>query len=115
MGAVALTEDGHDGAAYPVTGPVSITHAEIAAALTTALGREITFVDVPPGQFAQGLEGILPPWQVEGLLEDYAHYRRGEAAVVSSAVADLTGRQPIDVQQFARDYAAAFTPAPGPS
>lgn len=48
VGAVALTEDGHDGAAYPVTGPVSITHAEIAAALTTALGREITFVDVPP-------------------------------------------------------------------
>ena len=44
-----------------------------------------------------------------GLLEDYAHYRRGEAAAVSPAVAEVTGRPPRDIQQFARDYAPAFT------
>ena len=63
---------------------------------------------MPPEAFADSLRGILPPWQVEGLLEDYAHYRRGEAASVSSAVADITGRPPRDIQQFARDYAPAF-------
>ena len=63
---------------------------------------------MPPQAFAASLRGILPPWQVEGLLEDYAHYRRGEAASVSLAVAEITGRPPTDVRQFARDYVAAF-------
>ena len=82
--------------------------ASIAAALTPALGRDITFIDVPPEAFAGSLQGILPPWQVQGLLEDYAHYRCGEAASVSPAVAEVTGRPPRDVRQFAHDYASAF-------
>jgi uncharacterized protein YbjT (DUF2867 family) len=92
----------------PPASPAPVTHAEIAAALTAALGHEIIFADVPPDVFAQNLQGILPPWQIEGLLEDYAHYRRGEAAAVSPAVAEITGRPAIDVRQFARDYAGAF-------
>jgi hypothetical protein len=63
---------------------------------------------VPPRAFAASLPGILPPWQVEGLLEDYAHYRRGEAASVSRAVAEVTGRTATDVRQFAHHCAAAF-------
>ena len=108
VAATTLTKAGHEGAIYTLTGPASITHAQIAAALTSALGRDITFIDVPPETFASTLQGILPPWQVEGLLEDYAHYRRGEAASVSPAVAEVTGRPPRDVSQFARDYAPAF-------
>jgi uncharacterized protein YbjT (DUF2867 family) len=108
VAAAALTEAGHDGATYNLTGPAPITHAEIAAALTSALGRDTTFIDVPPDVFAESLQGILPPWQIQGLLEDYAHYRRGEAASVSPAVAEITGRPAIDVKQFARDYAPAF-------
>jgi uncharacterized protein YbjT (DUF2867 family) len=108
VAAAVLTEAGHDGATYTLTGPAPITHAEIAAALTNALRRDITFIDVPPEAFADSLQGILPPWQIQGLLEDYAHYRRGEAASVSSAVAKITGRPAIDVIQFAYDYAQAF-------
>ena len=108
VAAVTLTEAGHEGATYTLTGPASITHTQIAAALTAALGRDVTFTDVPTQAFADSLRGILPPWQVDGLLEDYAHYRRGEAASVSSAVAEITGRPPRDIQQFARDYAPAF-------
>lgn len=108
VAAVALTEAGHEGATYTLTGPEAITHAQIAAALTAALGRTVTFIDVPPEAFADGIRGMLPPWQVDGLLEDYAHYRRGEASAVSPAVAEITGAAPRGIGQFARDYAAAF-------
>jgi uncharacterized protein YbjT (DUF2867 family) len=108
VAAAALTESGHEGATYALTGPASITHTQIAAALTSALGRDITFTDVPPEAFADSLHGILPPWQVQGLLEDYAHYRRGEAAEISPAVAEVTGIPPRDVSHFAHDYAPAF-------
>ena len=108
VAAVALTEPGHEGATYTLTGPEAITHAQIAAALTTALGRIVRFIDVPPEAFADSIRGLLPPWQVDGLLEDYAHYRRGEAAAVSPAIAEITGTAPRSIEQFARDYAGAF-------
>ena len=109
VAAVALTEAGHEGATYTLTGPAAITHHDIAAALSAALGRDVAFGDAAPEAFAASLRGILPPWQVDGLLEDYAHYRRGEAAEVTTTVADITGRPPRDIGQFARDFAAAFS------
>jgi uncharacterized protein YbjT (DUF2867 family) len=108
VAAVALTEAGHEGAIYTLTGPEAITHSQIAVALTSALGRTVRFVDVPPEAFADSIRELLPPWQVGGLLEDYAHYRRGEAAAVSSAIAEITGTAPRSMEQFARDYAPAF-------
>ena len=50
----------------------------------------------------------MPSWQVEGLIEDYAHYARGEAAEVTTGVADATGTAPRGFEEFARDYAPAF-------
>ena len=44
----------------------------------------IAFHDADPQEFARQLAGFMPPWQVEGLVEDYAHYRRGEAAAVTT-------------------------------
>ena len=108
VAAATLTEPGHNGQSYTITGPAAITHDEIAAALTAALGREISFVDVSPAEFAESLRDVLPAWQVGGLLEDYAHYTRGEAVEVYPTVAEITGRQPLGIEQFARDDAAAF-------
>ncbi|MCY9783875.1 SDR family oxidoreductase [Nocardiopsis sp. EMB25] len=109
--AAVLTGTGHTGRTYTLTGPRAVTHEQIARALSAATGRDITFREASAEQFAAALTGILPPWQIDGLVEDYAHYARGEAAGVHTSVADLTGRPARDVTEFARDHAAAFTPA----
>lgn len=106
--AEALVGDGHTGRTYTLTGPGAVTHDEIARALSTATGREITFHEATDEQFSEALFGVLPPWQLQGLVEDYAHYARGEAAEVHTGVADLTGRPARDVTDFARDHAVAF-------
>jgi hypothetical protein len=49
----------------------------------------------------------VPPWQVEGLVEDYAHYSRGEASQVYSTVCELPGAEPRDIAAFARLCASA--------
>jgi uncharacterized protein YbjT (DUF2867 family) len=108
VAAVALTEEGHEGATYTLTGPEAITHSQMAGALTAALARAVTFVDVPPDAFADSIRDLLPPWQIDGLLEDYGHYRRGEAEAVSPAIDEITGTAPRGIEQFARDYAPAF-------
>ncbi|ATY14021.1 NAD(P)-dependent oxidoreductase [Amycolatopsis sp. AA4] len=106
--AAVLTTSGHARRTYPLTGPRAVTHAQIADALSAATGRDIAFRDAPADQFAAALTGLLPSWQIGGLVEDYAHYARGEAAEVYPSVADLTGRPARDLTDFARDYAAAF-------
>jgi uncharacterized protein YbjT (DUF2867 family) len=82
VAAAALTEPGHLSQTYSITGPAAITHTEIAAAIGAAVGRDVAFLDVPPDAFAAALRGVLPEWQLAGLIEDYAHYSRGEAAAV---------------------------------
>ncbi|MEV5976676.1 SDR family oxidoreductase [Streptomyces sp. NPDC052114] len=109
--AAVLTGTGHTGRTYTLTGPRAVTHDQIARALSAATGRDIAFRDVPADRFAAALSGVLPPWQLDGLVEDYAHYARGEAAEVHTSVPDLTGRPARDVTDFAHDHAAAFTPA----
>ncbi|WP_410583144.1 SDR family oxidoreductase [Amycolatopsis sp. lyj-108] len=106
--AAVLTGPGHAGRTYTLTGPRAVTHGQIADALSTATGRSVTFHDTTADQFAAALTGLLPPWQIEGLIEDYAHYARGEAAEVHTSVADLTGKPARDIVDFARDHAAAF-------
>jgi uncharacterized protein YbjT (DUF2867 family) len=108
VAAAALSESGHTGRTYTLTGPRPITHTEIAQALGVALGREVAFVDMSPEAFAQVLTGILPDWQIDGLVEDYAHYRRGEAAAATTTVHDIIGRPGITIEQFAADYADRF-------
>jgi uncharacterized protein YbjT (DUF2867 family) len=109
VAAVVLTEPGHLGQTYTITGPAAITHAQIADAVGKAIAQDVAFVDVPPDAFATALRSTgMPAWQVEGLVEDYAHYARGEAAAVHSTVEDLTGVKPRDIVAFARDYAGAF-------
>lgn len=110
VAAVAMTEPGHVNKTYTITGPSAVTHAEIGAAIGAAIGRDISFVDVPPEDFSKALSGLgVPTWQVDGLVEDCAHYARGEASEVSSAVRDVSGAEPRDVTTFARDYASAFS------
>ena len=105
----ALTGTGHEGKIYDLTGPQAVSHSEAAHYLSNALGRKITFVDIPPEKMLETLLSIhFPAWQAEGLLEDYAHYRRGEASVVASGVQDATGKAPRSFETFAHDYAPMF-------
>ena len=109
VAAAALTGEGHTGKIYNLTGPQALSHAEMAEELSTALGRPIQFVDVSPEAMHDTLLQVgFPAWQAGGLIEDYAHYARGEAAVVTGDIKVATGRAPRTFEVFARDYASAF-------
>lgn len=109
VAAEALVEPGHTGKVYTLTGPQALTHTEIADELSIALGRRITFVDVPPAAMRHALAGVgFPDWQADGLIEDYAHYSRNEASSVEPGVEEATGKMPRNFADFARVYAPAF-------
>ena len=109
VAAAALTEREHEGKTYDITGPEALTHTEMAKHLSDALERQVTFVDIPESAMREALIGFeVPQWQADGLIEDYAHYRRGEAATISTAVQEVTGTRARSFATFARDYKPAF-------
>ena len=104
-----LTEDGHQGKAYTLTGPEALSNARVAEILSEDTGREIRYVDLPAEQFKQALLGAgLPEWSANALVDLQQFYRRGSASVVTRDVEQLLGRKPISFEQFSRDYAQAF-------
>jgi uncharacterized protein YbjT (DUF2867 family) len=112
VAAAALTEDGHVGKTYTVTGPAAVIHAEIATVLGDAIGRTVRFESIPHEVFLAALTGGgMAKWQAEGLVEDYSHYDRGEASAISPDVARVTGTSPRSLRDFAHDYSAAFQTA----
>ncbi|WP_031527477.1 SDR family oxidoreductase [Dyadobacter crusticola] len=105
----ALIHPAHENKIYNLTGPEALSHYELAARLSTAVGRNIRFVDVPSEALRDMLRHIgFPDWQAEGLIEDYAHYKRGEADTVTSGVLEATGSEPRSFDAFAADYAGLF-------
>jgi len=111
VAAAALAEEGYEGKTYNITGPEALSHGEIGEKLSGVLGRRIDFVDVPPEAMRETFIGFgMPVWQADGLIELYAHYSRGEASEVATGVQDATGKPPRSFDDFARDYAHAFSP-----
>lgn len=109
VAAAALMEDGHVGKIYTLTGPEALTHAEVAMRLSAASGCKIRFVDADDDRLRYAMTAVgMPAWQIEGLVEDYAHYRRGEAAVIADGVKAATSRPPSDFDGFVHDYADSF-------
>ena len=116
VAAAALTEEGHAGRTYTLTGPEALSHAEMAERLSAATGRPIRFVDASDEELRRAMAGVgMPEWQIEGLVEDYAHYARGEASMIEHGVREATGKTPRDFDMFARDYAGKFSNANGSS
>jgi uncharacterized protein YbjT (DUF2867 family) len=106
----ALTTSEYDNKTYLLTGPKGLTFAEMVRQLSKAVGRDITFVDVPPESMRAALAGLgFPEWQADGLAEEFAMYRRGEAAGVEAGVREALGRPPRSFEDFARDYAPTFS------
>jgi uncharacterized protein YbjT (DUF2867 family) len=104
-----LTENGHEGKVYTLTGPVALSNRQIARIVSDDLGREIRYVDLPSQEFKQALlAGGLSEWSADALVNLQDFYRAGKASSVTDAVERLLRRQPTSFEQFSRDYRDAF-------
>ncbi|MEV4099314.1 SDR family oxidoreductase [Nonomuraea sp. NPDC049649] len=102
--------DRHHGRTYTLTGPRSLTFDEVAAELSRAWGRPITYLPVSDEAKRKALLGHGMPAWVADMLEEYAQaYATGWGDLTTDTVAALLGRPPRDVADFARDHAGAFS------
>lgn len=110
VAARVLTEDGHAGRTYTLTGPESLSHADAARVLGEAIGRPVQFIDLPGAAFEQGLRDAgLPPWFAALLTDVYVTaFAAGRVERVTDDVRRVTGAEPRSLAAFARDHRAAF-------
>ena len=93
----ALTEPGHAGAHYDITGPEALSYTDVAAKLSAAMGRRISYAGASDDAVRQALLGAgLTEWFASALVGLYQDYRRsgtdGYAAQVTGTIQQLTSR-----------------------
>ncbi|MEU6247881.1 NAD(P)H-binding protein [Glycomyces sp. NPDC047010] len=108
VAATALTEDGHAGRTYHLTGPESLTPQERVRLLGEALGRDVAYVHLTEGQERERLRGL-------GYPEDYVEFGiqlavnpPAQAGDVHDTVEAVTKRPARTFAQWAAEHADRF-------
>ncbi|MFI7639718.1 NAD(P)H-binding protein [Nonomuraea sp. NPDC049400] len=104
----ALQSSAHAGSIHTLTGPQSLDQFEKVRLIGAAIGRTLSFQELPPeqvrqGMLAQGLPEEVPA-RLLGSLADYAN-RPGPT---TSTVEELLGRPALTFADWALDNAPAF-------
>jgi uncharacterized protein YbjT (DUF2867 family) len=100
----------HIGKIYHLTGPQSENMHFYAEEYSKALGRAITYQDIPVEPWRESLIELRLPIHLVNHLATMADlHRAGRYDRMSDDVLTLTGQAPISVQDFVRKNAAAFT------
>ncbi|CAL9497965.1 NAD(P)H azoreductase [Streptomyces sp. enrichment culture] len=109
VAAVALTEEGHGGQEYVITGPELLTVGDKVAAIAAARGRDITLVELTEEQAVAQWRAAGHPEDVIGfLLEVYGDTPEVGRTVVDT-VEKVTGRPARTFTRWAAEHADAFT------
>ena len=106
VAAKALLEDGHAGKEYLLTGPETLTRAEMVRHIGAALGREIPFVEVGHDEAVAVLEpsmGEFARWYVDGMRDLAEHPQQA-----NRVVEEITGRPATTFAQWARKKVDQF-------
>ncbi|KAA9381973.1 NAD(P)H-binding protein [Microbispora cellulosiformans] len=102
-----LSEGGHSGGDYVLTGPGSLTQAEQIRIIGETLGRRLTFEELSPDEFRRETPEASRP-AVDMLLAAW-NAATGRPAYVTSTVSDLLGRPARTFRQWVTDHATSFT------
>ncbi len=113
IAALLKSPEGHIGKIIPLSGPVEMDHAQMAAELSEALGREIVFQDLPVDEYCASLEAMgVPPYIVQHLSGAMVDYQHGHMAGADDNIEQLTGRRSMTVGEFARAHADVLNAKP---
>jgi len=104
-----LTQGGHQGRAFEITGPQALSMAEIVAAISRAIGKPLRYQKTNIEEHRRGMEAAgLPPFIVDALIEQTLERLRHPQSRVELATHKLFGVTPTTFAEFARRHAAVF-------
>ena len=103
----ALTQPGHSGQLYELTGPRALTFAQATDEIARATARDIRFVPVPPEAFRAAMAQAEVPVEVTDLvIYLFTTVLDGRNTPLADGVQRALGRAPRDFADYARRTAA---------
>lgn len=103
----ALTEPGHEGRIYEVTGPRLMTLAQAVDEIAAATGRELRYEQIPADAYVRGMLEQQVPEQIVDLIRYlFETVLDGRNAATADGVQRALGRPPRDFADYARAAAA---------
>lgn len=105
----ALTEDGHTGELYEVTGPRLMTFADMAAELSSAIGRDIRHIPISFEDFHANIAQAGGNFVADVFTAIARETLDGRNAHLTDGVQRALGRPPRDFTAFAQTAALSGT------
>ncbi|MFJ8712887.1 NAD(P)H-binding protein [Streptomyces violaceus] len=104
----ALTEPGHRGRTYALTGPERVTVRQQVAAVAAALGREVTLVEISPEEAHRQMASFMGDETANAVLDLMGGDVNDELLTVRDTVAQVTGSAARSFRQWAAENGDAF-------
>lgn len=109
VGFVALTEGGHDGKAYTLTGKESLSYFRVVEELSRVSGRSISYIPISENSAREALvKGGIPADLIDRWTDFYRKVRQGLCSPIRADIESVLGRSPVLFDQYANDYAASW-------
>jgi uncharacterized protein YbjT (DUF2867 family) len=103
---ILLAPNAHMGHAYDLTGPQALSNYEVAQHLSGVADRIVEYHAISDEAATEAMSNRgVSRWIAEFVTSLHRHVREGQMANVSSAVRDITNREPIEFAKFVRSYA----------
>ncbi|MFE9686626.1 NAD(P)H-binding protein [Streptomyces sp. NPDC006285] len=105
---VALTEPGHHGRTYALTGPERVTARQQVEAIAAVLGREVPFAEISRQEAHAQMAAVFGDEAADAVLDVTGGDVNDEILTVHNTVSQVTGSPARLFQQWVAENATAF-------
>ena len=107
--AKVLSEDGHEGQNYEVTGPEILSFHDVAEIFSKVLGKKVDYINVPIDEYKKTLSQFLTnQWYLDSVIDLFKDIAEGGIEDKTDTFQDLIGKSPCSLEQFIQEYSFVF-------
>ena len=107
--AKVLSEDGHEGQNYEVTGPEILSFHDVAEIFSKVLGKPVDYINVPIDEYKKTLSQFLTnQWHLDSVIDLFKDIAEGGIEDKTDTFQDLIGKSPCSLEQFIQEYSFVF-------
>lgn len=106
----ALTQPGHEGKTYVVTGGETFSYPQLAEKISALTGKKVSYVDVPSAKVIEAMTVWMkmPEWLANDLAKLGEIFAAGHGAATTNVVETVAKKKPITIDEFLKDNVEAF-------
>ena len=108
--AKVLSEEGHEGQSYQITGPETLSFYNVAEKFSSVLKREVLYVDMPMDAYKNILSQFLTnQWHLDSVIDLFAGIAEGGIEYKTDTFEELIGTPPRSLEDFIEEHRNLYT------